>query len=689
MSNAYNSVSKTDAKSGADENYPYVIARFSEHLNETRKQHLEEIKALQAKHEAALNEKNREFAIRVADLDVEKKMALADMEFRFKTSLTWRLGSIPLNIIKFIRNFLFNPIRFFSSSAYRLKDIERRPRKRMTAYPKPEIRPAPAETQKQMPEELSIDKTKPVILGIFDTFTYNCFKPEFNILSPSPETWQETLEKYPVQALFIESAWHGNDDTWLYQIGKYNNENNKKLKELVAGVKSKNIPLIFWNKEDPVHFDKFMVAAELVDHVFTTDADCIPGYIKQVGHERVYALPFAAQEKIHNPIRIGSRTGKVCFAGTYHVVRYAERQSDMEILLKPALKFGLDIYDRMFGTVGKEAEKYIFPDIYQPSIRGKLNYDEMIQAYKNYKVFLNVNSVRNSPTMFARRVFELLASGTPVISTYSKGITEILGETVLITESESDTRKHLEMLLNDEDYWWKKSLEGMRKVHESHTYYHRSREILNRVGIKMEARKPVSFLAIAKVSSTDDLDYLLSMLKNQFYQSFDLLLMTENTITDLESISKMVSGAFPKKRVKIIPVDALKSADHTLFNTLSGKYAAFFKPENFYGRNYLRDYAIAIQYAGARRLGKKSVFKTGANNRLQLINKGCEYNYMADVNAGSMVLEKSLLTPSSVMNILVQDTYFDFEIQTLSIDPYNFIIDGKFLEKVVQQKAEA
>ena len=40
----------------------------------------------------------------------------------------------------------------------------------------------------------------------------------------------------------------------------------------------------------------------------------------------------------------------------------------------------------------------------------------MLTAYREYKVFLNVNSVVGSPTMCARRIFEITASGTPVVS---------------------------------------------------------------------------------------------------------------------------------------------------------------------------------------------------------------------------------------------------------------------------------
>ena len=52
---------------------------------------------------------------------------------------------------------------------------------------------------------------------------------------------------------------------------------------------------------------------------------------------------------------------------------------------------------------------------------GELPYDQMLAAYKMYKVFLNVNSVIDSPTMCARRVFELSACSTPVVSGLVQG----------------------------------------------------------------------------------------------------------------------------------------------------------------------------------------------------------------------------------------------------------------------------
>ena len=43
----------------------------------------------------------------------------------------------------------------------------------------------------------------------------------------------------------------------------------------------------------------------------------------------------------------------------------------------------------------------MFPEEYHPYIKGSLNYEDMVLEYKKYNIFLNVNSVNNSPSSFS------------------------------------------------------------------------------------------------------------------------------------------------------------------------------------------------------------------------------------------------------------------------------------------------
>ena len=82
------------------------------------------------------------------------------------------------------------------------------------------------------------------------------------------------------------------------------------------------------------------------------------------------------------------------------------------MLLNAAISNGLVIYDRMGGRV---TESFGFPETLRGAIVGTLDYRQMVNTYRSHRVFLNANSVTDSPTMFSRRVFELLACGTAVV----------------------------------------------------------------------------------------------------------------------------------------------------------------------------------------------------------------------------------------------------------------------------------
>ena len=169
--------------------------------------------------------------------------------------------------------------------------------------------------------------------------------------------------------------------------------------------KSNEITTIFWNKEDPVNYESFIDVAKYFDFIFTSDENIIDRYVEDTGNSNVFALPFAAQPIIHNPIRNSLPEHDVCFAGSWYIRDHGNRKRDTKLLVDAASDFDLHIYDRFYGTDNRNK----FPAEYDEFIQGSLSYNEVCMAYRAYKIFLNVNSVDDSPTMFSRRVFEILA----------------------------------------------------------------------------------------------------------------------------------------------------------------------------------------------------------------------------------------------------------------------------------------
>ena len=322
------------------------------------------------------------------------------------------------------------------------------------------------------------------VASILDPFSHACFEPECDLLSITPDRWREQLMDQKIDMVLVESAWHGNSDSWLYRVASYEKPPGNELGDVIGWAKKFNIPTIFWNKEDPPNFDRFIDRATEFDFIFTTDENCIERYRKRVGSStRVNALPFAAQPSIHNPLLEQPRMSATSFAGTYYADDFEPRRRAMDVLLRAGARYGLDIFDRMHDIAGADKKRFEFPTDLRQHIRGSLAYDAMLKAYRHYRVGLNVNSVSDSPTMFSRRVFELLACGTPVVSTRSSGIDKIFKGLVPTVESEAEASKCLESLMTDASSWLRASVRGIRTVFTQHTYAHRLNDIARVVGL--------------------------------------------------------------------------------------------------------------------------------------------------------------------------------------------------------------
>lgn len=354
--------------------------------------------------------------------------------------------------------------------------------------PPPVVRPAFREDEPVGRSELIPEIEFPVVAprrslrvaAIMDHFSRAAFEPEFDYIDIGPDSWRNDLKDKP-DLLMVESAFGGNNGKWVNQIAGFRPP-RPALSELTQWCRDNGIPTVFWNKEDPSNYEWFIGAASAFDWVFTVDELSIDRYRTDLGHNRIAPLPFAAQPAIHHPPEDeAGRTGNVAFAGSYYARKHAERRRQMEIVLAPALEFGLDIFDRM-GSL--DDPRFAWPERYRPHLRGSLTYPQTTEAYRRYKVFLNVNTVTDSPTMCARRVFELLASGTPVITGPAEAIdTMVPEEAAAISRSADETREHLQHLLEFAAERKTMGQAGMAWIASGNTYSDRVNTILDAVGL--------------------------------------------------------------------------------------------------------------------------------------------------------------------------------------------------------------
>jgi len=332
---------------------------------------------------------------------------------------------------------------------------------------------------------------------VLDEFTAECLSHEVNLIKVTQEGWQEQLEQFPPDFLLVESCWKGNDGNWG-TITK-GSGGGKKLSGLLRYCKQNGIPTVFWNKEDPPHYEKFGPIAKLFDVTITTDVNMVPRYKEDFGID-VYPLSFAAQPKIHNPEPVIPRLEKAVFAGSYYGDK-PKRCADFNDVMNQVEQAGVayDIFDRNFQ---QRIEKFAFPDHYQANIVGNLPPEEVWKAHKGYKYQVNMNSVQDSATMFARRVYESLASGTPVISNDSVGVRELFGEIVIMPGKQS-IAEQLGALEASPEAYHALARCGVRTVMREHTYGHRIQALCRLLSIEVEVDLPKATLAVTARSEAD------------------------------------------------------------------------------------------------------------------------------------------------------------------------------------------
>ncbi len=476
---------------------------------------------------------------------------------------------------------------------------------------------------------------------ILDPFSALALRYEWDQLEVRPGEWrQQMTEPRLPDLLFVESAWRGNGGLWrLAMTGA--GATRDELRELVEWAREHGVPTVFWNKEDPPNYDRFIETAKWFDHVLTVDADRLPDYTRDLGHDRVGLLPFAAQPRLHNPVlRDHGRQHEVAFAGTYFAEKHSERRSQVESVIRPALGHGLHVYSRM----ALEDKRYQFPPEFRSSIVGSLPYERMLAAYTSYKVFLNVNSVTASPTMCARRLFELSAAQTPIISGPAASIAPFFGDTITVSETAEETERALTVLLRHAEYRDRLALRAHRRVFDEHLYRHRVAEVLSRIGHPVPAIDQ-SVSAVVPTMRPERLDHVLDFIAAQSHEDLELVLVTHGFEHDAADVTRRA-----EERGMRAPV--LRRADASLtlgacmnlgVEAASGRYIAKMDDDNVYAEHYLRDLVRAFEYTEAVVVGKWAHYAhLTASGATLLRFPDAEHRYVKLVQGGTLVLPRDV-----------------------------------------------
>ncbi|WP_215112316.1 MULTISPECIES: glycosyltransferase [unclassified Exiguobacterium] len=525
------------------------------------------------------------------------------------------------------------------------------------------------------------------VAAIFDEFTMASYKPECQLITFTPDNWKTVLLDEQPDVLVVESAWKGNAGAWEKKIVKYGTNTWEELDALLAWCRYHNIPTVFWNKEDPIHYDRFIETAKRFDYVYTTDMNRVPNYKEDCGHDRVDALPFAAQPKEHNPIRLpGTREPYACFAGSYYANRHESRKADMDRLFAAADKYGLAIYDRNYAINQRgESDQLQFPEQFRHAIRGSLKYNQIAKAYKGYKVMLNVNSVNDSPTMFSRRVFEGLACATPVVSTRSVGVDAMLGDYVFLDDGESDLDETFRRLMTDDSFYEDIAMRGMRHVLTYHTYTQRLAKIVQDVGIPYRVDHE-KIAVVAFIKSREEAERVVAQFEAQNYEHKHLMMFLDKFEDHID-----VYNTYNTPSISTYMRSYL--THYTSFTEMVESYdwVAHLKSDDYYGPNYLSDYLLAARYAEADVLTKEDYY--AYDGKLVKQDHDESYRYVFDATPS-----RSIVQPSALRFYTVEEALHIFEAdeslnelarsgkRIFSVDPYQYVKAGAAMDEADRQE---
>ena len=465
---------------------------------------------------------------------------------------------------------------------------------------------------------------------IGDVYMYNFYKDAFtNVHYLSPENYQDVLDA-GLDIVIYTTCWKGiNNEEW--RGIKFREKPKNALNSIITHAKNNGIKTVFQSIEDPSNFEYFLPVAEKFDYIFTTDTDCIPIYKEKLGHHRVFFGEYGVNPQFNNPIGCRRNIRNAAFFAGSYPKRYQERCTDMEIIFDSILRSGgeLLIADRNFGS---ESKDLVYPDRFQSSVLPPVQHAVLQKLHKLFRYNLNFNSIKQSPTMCAMRVYELQAQGNGLISNYANSVFNKFPGIRMIP-----FQQNMSLDFENNESWeeYRLNISNIREVMNDKTSYQVVSALLSNIGIKSIVKKRNTIAVICKEKT----DQVVNSFNIQSYQHKILLL--ESEIENWEEI--------------------------IIKNNIG--YFCWFSSINNYEKNYLNDLLNAFKYVDCFYITKNGYFSSTGR-----YVPGAEHEYTNKCSGKSLSLFSTKYLKPNLLASFSEDQSFEWE-NGYSIDPFeiNFI----------------
>ena len=283
-------------------------------------------------------------------------------------------------------------------------------------------------------------KKADLTIGIItDEFMYNYYKDSAHFLAIGHDNYKELVDNAGLDLLMYVSCWRG-----MYNNDWYGDELHGEIPGVIRYANDRDITTIFQTIEDPTNYERYLPIAKECDYIFTTDKDCIPKYKVDTGNCNVFLLEYGVNPAFHNPIGMRKKyeesmqskydRSSVFFAGSW-MDRYKNRCRDITLIFNGVLDSGtnLVVADR---NVEVKLPGYKFPKRFRPFVIPAIDHTALQKVHKLFDFNVNINTVQDSSTMCAMRVYELQALGCLMLSNYSLAVSEIFPGLFMINNRE-------------------------------------------------------------------------------------------------------------------------------------------------------------------------------------------------------------------------------------------------------------
>ncbi|WML58599.1 glycosyltransferase [Neobacillus sp. PS2-9] len=421
------------------------------------------------------------------------------------------------------------------------------------------------------------DKIKANIGIIADEFLYNSFKDvaEFKYIE------RDNYKKHSgsLDVLLIVTAWKGLNLEWK-GLGNPNIKKHREdLYKIIEFYRSQGTKIVFYSKEDPVNYHIFIDIAKKCDYIFTTAEEKLEDYRRECQNENVFVLEFGINPRYHNPIgiKMAPKQREVLFTGSWYE-KYPHRHVDTRMLFDGVIDAGRDlkIIDRNYEL---KLMQYFFPEEYLKYVSPSIEHSYLQKFHKIFDWAINLNTVKESNTMFANRVYELQALGNILLSNYSVGVNNKFPNVFLVND-----QKEVNDIINrfSEEDVFEHQVRGIRRVMTHETSFHRIHHLLEKVGLDFPVQeRKVAVIAASKSGTIEE------MFNQQTYPNKELFLESQ------------------------ISEEQLQDYD----------FVAFFDESKLYGEFYLEDMINAFKYTNSDFVTKDAYYAGDS------LIKGVEHNY--------------------------------------------------------------